>query len=100
MQEITISYQILKSDVLSQILEKARTTFESARKNALDLYLENMKKNQSETLEEFDYLHNQSYEAAMKLVADINISGAEHIQENIESNLKNVMSINPITIFL
>lgn len=83
---------------MSQILEKARKTFESALKNAVDLYLKNMRGKQFKTLEEFDLSHIKSLEAAVGLVNEIKISGAEHIQENIESKLKYVMLLSLITI--
>lgn len=100
MQEIATSYQLLKNDVLSEILKKAHKTFKSARKNAVDLYSRNLKGKQFKTLEEFNYSHNQSYEAAMELVTEIQISGAEHIQEITGSKLKHVMllSLNIIII--
>lgn len=93
-------YQSLKSDVTSRILTKARKTFESARKSAVDMYLNNMKKKQFETCQEFDDIHNQSHGAAMRLVSDIKIDGAEDIQENIVSKLKNVTLIHLIIIFI
>lgn len=76
-----------------RILEKTRKTFESARRNAVDLYLENMKRIQFETLESFEQCHNQHYKTAMSLIKDINLSGADDIQEMHESTLKNVMII-------
>lgn len=93
-------YQSLKSDISAQILEKNRKTLESARKNAVDLYSKTMKAKQIGTIEEFDYLHNQSLEAAMKQFNEIKISNAEDIQENIESKLKNVnLNLIKITTF-
>lgn len=82
----------------SQILEEARKTLELARKKAVELYLEKMKGNQFETLQEFDLCHNQHYKTAMSFIKEIKISGGEDIQENIKSKLKNVMLISFIKI--
>lgn len=91
-------YQSLKTDVASQILEKTKKTFDTARKKAVDSYLKAMKGNNVETFEDFQRCHNCNYKTAMSRINEIKISGAKDIQENNELKLKNVMFIHIIKI--
>lgn len=84
-------YQSLKSDVSSQIVEKARQAFDAAQKDAVDLYSTNMKKNTYQSLDLLDQCHNHYFEAAMDLFNELKTSGAEDIQAKYKSKLKNVI---------
>lgn len=76
---------------MSQILGKARKTFESARKNAYDSYLRHMTSNSFRTLENFEHCHSHSWRNALEHVNEIEISGADDIKEMHLSILINVI---------
>lgn len=84
-------YQSLRSNVKNHILNEARKTCELARKNAFDMYSNNMRKQTFETFETLDGSHNQYYHAAIEFYHNNKVRGSEAIQEQFESELKNVM---------